>query len=102
MGGTPRALRADIAYPNLVMQDQKEPLSPRSSQPLSPRTVAAGTKVRFPIQEPSVGTLHVMFVCTFAEHTRFRDRILLVYVVAFQLKHVFSLFLALAGHGHGT
>ena len=43
MGGAPRALRADIAYPQL--SQQAEPVSPRSSaQQLSPRTVAASTR----------------------------------------------------------
>mmetsp|Transcript_14575 Transcript_14575/g.49751 ORF Transcript_14575/g.49751 Transcript_14575/m.49751 type:complete len:509 (+) Transcript_14575:222-1748(+) len=41
IGGTPRALRADIAYPQLTASDS---LSPRSSQQLSPRTVVSGSK----------------------------------------------------------
>ena len=41
LGGTPRARRADIAFPHL----QQESLSPRSGQQLSPRTGHAGSKV---------------------------------------------------------
>jgi len=39
-GGTPRALRADIAFPHV----QQDSLSPRGGQPVSPRTGHAGSK----------------------------------------------------------
>ena len=51
MGAVPRALRADIAYPQL--SQQQEPISPRaggggtpSTAQLSPRTLAASTRAQ--------------------------------------------------------